>query len=63
MREIDEFTMSGKTIDFLRKAIFDLFKYPEEEMNDQIHMELANLAEALNAPDGFSVTFDFTYNS
>ena len=63
MEEIDEFTMSGKTIDLLRREVVDILKHGHEKMNDQIHMELANLAEALKAPDGFRVKFEFHYNS
>jgi hypothetical protein len=59
--EVHEFTMSGKTIDFLLKKLVDMLKHCD--LNDQQHMELANMAEALKSPDGFNVTFEFTYNS
>jgi hypothetical protein len=61
MEEIDEFTMSGKTIDFLRREVVEMLRHCE--LNDQQHMELVNLAEALKAPTGFRVTFEFSYNS
>ena len=63
MDEIDEFTMSGKTIDLLRKEVVDLLKHGHKDMNDQIFGELVNLGEALKSPNGFRVTFEFHYNS
>lgn len=61
MEEIDNFTMSGKTIDFLRKEVVEMLKHCD--LNEQQHMELVNLAEALKAPNGFNVRFDFSHNS
>ncbi len=61
MEEIDEFTMSGKTIDFLRREVVEMLRHCD--LNDQQHMELTNLAESLKGPNGFRVNFDFSYNS
>lgn len=64
MTEIDEFTMSGKTLDLLKKELNAILTLPlDEEMTGQTHMELVNLCEALDAPDGFCVTYEFDYNS
>ncbi len=61
MQELHEFTMSGLTIDFLKIELEKILKHAE--LNEQQHIELVNMLEALDAPDGFNVRFEFTYNS
>lgn len=56
MEERHEFTMSGRTIDFLRQEVVEMLKH--SDLNAQQSIELTNLAEALTAPAGFSVDFE-----